>query len=204
VTPRGPKKRRKRPPKKRTKRPHSLSQLTEIGLPCRAADPIRPKKGETILSRARDAWHEASGYCRNLSIPTWYPGLLGVPNWILRQKPATLTERQSALALIVRMNFLMDFPPKGLVGHGCRKFCLPRRRFFFCRSPEIPPVYDYQTGSYPLLEGARRINTSYALSLTYEWWSTLSCTLRNFVHLLALKRAHSHSQEFCGSRFRCL
>jgi len=144
-----------------------------------------PSKKRSILARAQEAWKMFSKEHRNLAIPVWYSGLYGVPNWFLRQKSSSkkMDEHAKAIVLIVRMNYILDHPryfvpeakPHTLLARSLRNFCRSHGHIF-------------SDGSYQMITSGKRMNTSYARSPVYEWRSALACTLRNFVHLLAVKR----------------
>jgi len=83
------------------------------------------------------------------------------------------------------MNHILDFPY--LYGMESRQhfFCLPARRFrVFCRS--FGPLFAGDRGAgYTALF---HMNTSYGLTVDYDWKRALSSTLRNFVHFLWVLR----------------
>jgi len=147
-----------------------------------------PSKRETILSKAQAAWRIFSSDHKDLNVPVWYAGLHGVPNWLLRQKISSpkMDDKRKALALLVRMNYILDHAHKyDLVSAQASFFLLPARRFrVFCRS--FGPIYE--DGAYRVISPGHRMNTSYANSTNYEWKRALACTVGNFVHLLSLSR----------------
>jgi len=143
----------------------------------------------TVLQRAQRAWAVRPAELQHLSVPPWYAGIYGSCNWLLRQKCSSpkMTEQRKALALLVRMNYCMDFCHRKLGSEDTRRisFVLPRRNvLFFVRSGFS--MWDHTVpddgGTYPNLWGTGH-NTSYALSNNYDWRRALECTLRNFVHL---------------------
>jgi hypothetical protein len=167
---------------------------------------VRKKSGAphatkgTILRKAQDAWrHRPAGIAENLSIPHWYAGLYGVPNWLLRQScfSPKMDEKRRALALLVRMNYILDFHHQfNLVDRTSAFFCLPARRLrVFCRV--YGPIYS--NGSYQSISIGMRMNTSFALSSDYNWKRALACTVGNFVHLAALVRKGGVSIAELGS-----
>jgi len=141
-------------------------------------------KGEGILCYAQAVWSKGPG--GNVRIPVWYPGQHGVPQRLLRKSTKGSTPKEKALGLIVRMNHILDYPY--LYGMDSRNhfFCLQARRArVLCRS--VGPLYkreDSGGGYTPIW----RMNTSYALSIDYDWKSALACTLRNFVHFVGVLR----------------
>lgn len=138
--------------------------------------------GHTVLRESQRAWSRFSGIKRDLNIPTWYAGVHGVPDSLLRKRCSQMTEKEKALALLVRMNYILDFPHLSGVASHISFFCLPARRIrSFVRS--CGPIYE--NGSYCTKVCNIRVNTSYALSTNYSWKGALACTLRNFVHLLS-------------------
>jgi hypothetical protein len=146
-------------------------------------------KREAILGKAKAVWKSKPDEIRDLSIPAWYAGAHGIPNWLLRQKASSpkMCEKRLGLSLIVRMNYVLDYHHSRFHGMVTRQhllFSLPRReKPFFCRSHG--PIFD---GSYSPIMGGVRVNTSYANSINYNWKRTLACVLREFVHLLSYCR----------------
>jgi hypothetical protein len=122
-----------------------------------------------------------------LDVPLWYAGTLGVPNWLLRQKCRSkkMDDKRRALALLVRMNYILDFFPRFtsedqrhvLQEHMERR---PLRRLFKAG------LHIYDGSQYQAIMHGTRMNTSFALSEMYNWQRALACTVGNFVHLLAL------------------
>lgn len=152
----------------------------------RGSGPLR--KREMVLGKAQAAWSKLPRQVTDLSVPIWYAGLYGVPNWHLRQSCSSkkMDDKRKGLALLVRMNYILDYYHKfRMVEPQQAFFKLPARKLrVLVRSHG--PVYDYSTGSYRLITTGERMNTSYALSTDYCWKRALACTLRNFVHLLVV------------------
>jgi hypothetical protein len=149
-----------------------------------------PKRGgEDILCYAQRAW--AKGPRRGIKdIPEWYSGLHGVPYRFLRKSSKDSTSKEKALGLIVRMNHMLDYPY--LYGMDTRRsfFCLPARRVrVACRS--LGPLYERDPGGG--FTPSYAMNTSYASSNNYDWKRTLVCTVRNFVHFVAVMRDYDFS-----------
>jgi len=143
---------------------------------------------KTVLGIAKKVWRSRPTEVQNLSIPPWYSGLFGLPNWYLRQKVdhPKMDDHKRGMCLLVRMNYILDFHHKfkDMVDRSSF-FCLPARRFrFFCRS--LGPVYE--DGAYRNLNYGQHMNTSYALSAIYNWKRALNSTVGNFVHLLSYCR----------------
>jgi len=160
----------------------------------------------TVLSQAEEAWRIFSRNNRGLYIPYWYSGLYGVGNHLLRQKCSRMCEKDRALSLIVRMNFILDHPTRFGVGPRLNLFCLAARKLCaLIRSGG--PIYD-GTAYREIIPGAGRFNTSYTHAPLFEWRRTLACTLRNFVHLLwaveipeSLELWQEEYRTKCGSAF---
>jgi hypothetical protein len=168
------------PPMKRS----SIKQL--LPRPRPKYEDNRPGKKDGTLSKAQAAWRIFSSESRDLSVPLWYAGLHGVPNWLLRQPISSkkMDEKRKGLALLVRMNYILDYVHQfELVTPQASFFLLPARKLrFFCRS--FGPIYE--DGAYRVISPGHRMNTSYALSTTFDWKRALACTVGNFVHLLSL------------------
>jgi hypothetical protein len=149
---------------------------------------VTPRKaGEsTVLRKAQAAWAMKPASMENLSVPIWYSGLHGVPNWLLRQKASSkkMDEKRKALALLVRMNYILDYAHKFVDMDQLTFFGLPTRKLRVFTSV-FGPIY--QDGAYRSIGVGTRMNTSYASSSLYDWKRALVCTVRNFVHLLALQ-----------------
>lgn len=147
-----------------------------------------PSRREKVLGKAQTAWKMFSTDHGNLSVPHWYSGIHGVPNYYLRQPSHLLSEKQKGLTLLVRMNYILDYQHYfNLVPRETFLYVLPARRIrSFCRS--LGPIW--RDGVYlPMMEGGHtRLNTSYAMSNRYDWKRALACTVGNFVHLLVLSR----------------
>jgi len=158
-----------------------------------------PTTQRAVLRKAQDAWRQRPAEIDNLSIPHWYAGLHGIPNWLLRQ-PANspkMDEKRKALTFIVRMNYVLDFYHHfKMIDRTSAFFCLPARRLrVFCRV--FGPIFS--EGSYQLISVGQGMNTSYSLSNNYDWKRTLACTVGNFVHLAALVRKGGVSIAELGS-----
>jgi len=146
------------------------------------------KTRPTVLSKARDAWDLFSRKHTGLNVPVWYPGLYGVPAWHLRQPCSGQTEQRKGISLLARMNYILDFPDKFVGKAECAwlaRYTAGRPlRAFLTTVGKI-----YSDGEYhPLVNGglARGPCMAYAASRSYDWKCALTCTLRSFVHLLAL------------------
>jgi len=154
--------------------------------------PVRPprvrvggphRKGQDLLCYAQRAW--ALGPKGDVNIPVWYSGQYGVPNRFLRKPSKDSTSKEKALGLIVRMNHMLDYPYLYGMDSRTHFFCLNARRIrVLCRS--IGPLFigDRGRGFTPVWS----MNTSYSLSVDYNWKSALACTLRNFVHFVGVLR----------------
>lgn len=147
------------------------------------------RNGEDLLCYAQKAWSKGPRD-RNVKIPVWYSGLHGVPQRLLRKPSKDSTSKEKALGLIVRMNHMLDHPY--LYGMDARQYflCLPARRVrVVCRS--TGPLFSRDPGGgFTPIYG---MNTSYSSSNNYDWKRTLACTLRNFVHFVAVLRNHDFS-----------
>jgi hypothetical protein len=177
-----------RPPRKRGKGDPAVN----AGPPQEFRGVGGPGGRPSVLSMARDAWNLFSMKHTGLKIPVWYSGLYGVPAWYLRQRCTDFkSDHRRGIALIARMNYILDFPEKfyGKKGADCRRH-LPGRplRAFLETFGCI-----YSEGEYsPVLTGGFRTpSMAYAASRSYDWKCALICTLRSFVHLLALIKGPS-------------
>jgi hypothetical protein len=145
----------------------------------------------TVLRKAKDVWALCPDEVRmNLSLPQWYAGVHGVPNWLLRQPISSkkMDDKRRGLALLVRMNYILDYEFPKLVTREAALFGLhPRRVTNFVR--DFGPLYNFEEGRYMVMTPCRRVNTSYALSTDYDWKRALACTTREFVHLLTYCRS---------------
>lgn len=146
---------------------------------------------QTTFSKAKDIWASAPKEMSvSQTIPNWYAGLHGLPGWYLRQ-PMThhrMTRQVQAACLNVRMNYILDYYKSELVSRHEHFFCLPARRLrTFCRS--YGPIYTEGSYSVDIRPGGCKLNTSYALSSSWNWKRTLACTTRNFVHFLSYCRS---------------
>jgi hypothetical protein len=145
----------------------------------------RKPKHCSVLGRAQAIWAHRPEWMHNMSIPPWYSGLLGVPNWILRQSCSSkkMDEKRKGLALLVRMNFIMDYRRDHAACEKCLFHCLPGRKLGrYTRT--FGPIYD--NGAYRVLGTRGKMNTSFSSSLDYDWKRALVCTVGSFVHLLAV------------------
>lgn len=139
------------------------------------------RKGDGILCYAQKAW--SKGPSRNFDIPVWYSGQFGIPARLLRKPSKDSTSKEKALCLIVRMNYMLDYPYRFGMDSRLHFFCLPARRArVACRS--LGPLYerDEAGGFTPRFA----MNTSFASSNNYDWKRALACTLRNFVHFVGV------------------
>jgi len=94
-----------------------------------------------------------------------------------------MDEKRKGLALLVRMNYIMDYRRENTVCSKCLNFSLPGRKLTrYTRT--FGPIYS--NGSYRSLGTRGKMNTSFTSSLDYEWKRALECTVRSFVHLLAV------------------
>lgn len=143
-----------------------------------------------ILSKAQRIWSKLQ--IRGLKVPIWYSGLFGVPDRVLRKSRKDQSSKEQGLALIVRMNYILDYPNRfDWIDSKKAFFFLPARKL---RSlvRVLGPIYDWETGHYSWYTGSR-MNCSYALRSDYGWKRTLGSTLRNFVHLLdSTSRGYPH------------
>lgn len=91
-----------------------------------------------------------------------------------------MDEKRKALALLVRMNYILDFPHRlSVEAVQWIRYSKPRRNISFLVRSGFP-IFD---GEDYLNIWGRGCNTSYALSIAYDWRAALACTMRNFVHL---------------------
>jgi hypothetical protein len=150
-------------------------------------DPPKPRvgvhhrKGEGILCYAQEAWSKRP--TGDFDIPVWYSGQFGIPARLLRKSSKDSTSKEKALGLIVRMNYMLDYPYRTGMDPRLHFFCLPARRVrVACRS--LGPLYerDGAGGFTPRFA----MNTSFASSNNYDWKRALACTLRNFVHFVGV------------------
>jgi len=104
----------------------------------------------------------------------------------------TLGEQDQARALIVRMNYVLDFPHY-FVESTTTFFCLAARKLrVLCRS--LGPVFEQ--GRYQEITPGWHMQFKQAyVAHGSPWRRALACTLRNFVHLVGLKLDPS-----CGPR----
>jgi len=142
-------------------------------------------KRSSVLQLAQKVWSMRPEHINDLSIPHWYAGLYGVPDWHLRQPTSSLKlEKQKGLALLVRMNYVLDYYHKFFFGRARKMIylsCPARALRTFYRSHGPP----FAEGQYRVITPGVHMNTSYALSTRYCWQRALVCTVGNFVHLLA-------------------
>lgn len=195
--------------KAESKRRRKASAVPVTGHPSRELDGAAIKgsarrRNPTTLGVAQGAWALNPTQFRGLSIPKWYSGTLGVPDWILRQKVGRgsttssgkrITDKQKGLGLLVRMNYILDYYKRFCSTAdqhaSCLKLCGNRRLpKFVIRSG---PIYD--GNEYRQIIGGVRINTSYALSNDYDWKRALACTVGNYVHLQSILTVAMPSQD---------
>lgn len=174
---------------------HSYGEIMSAAsqVPRPKARPFDNKR--TVLTKAKDVWAQCPReVTNNLSIPVWYAGTHGVPNWLLRQPIASkkMDAKRRGLALLVRMNYILDYEFPKLVTRDQALFGLKTRWVTaFCR--DFGTLYDHERGSYVVMSPCRRVNTSFALSTDYDWKRALACTTREFVHLLTYSRSWTPS-----------
>jgi hypothetical protein len=145
---------------------------------------VRDNRRPKILEHAQKVW--ARSPITGLSVPHWYAGLYGVPSWHLRQPcrhNKKMDDKRKGLALLVRMNFILDFLPHLSREERSRVDEFSRPRVLRMLLARAGPIYD--GSDYRMVSGSR-MNTSYALSMIYNWQRALACTVGNFVHLLSI------------------
>lgn len=166
------------PPTKRL-RIDSLPRLPRSREPGRKV----PNRTSTLLRKAQDIWRLVSSRWWDLKIPTWYSGLFGVPDRLLRSKVSDLDDRSKALCLTVRMNYILDHPIRFGVDPRHHFFCLAARRTNVL-SRSLGPLYS--NGSYLEITPGYALTPSGGACHTTKkvYGRALACTLRNFVHLV--------------------
>jgi hypothetical protein len=154
---------------------------------------------EQPLRAAMEVW-SYTRVPRGLKVPRWYSIFYGTPPWVLTQSVSRLSEKQRALALIVRMNFISDHWTNGkLFGPGAA----------FCKSPPQLPLYLREslrayrsTLLQSCIKSAGR-NLSWAYSPNYNWRAVLACTVRRYVNLVLPSRPWTGLPPLGGLRAIC-
>jgi len=107
---------------------------------------LRKGKSEGAWQYARRCWAHAKTVLdiKDMNVPAWYAGYVGVPLWVLRQKVQKgLAEDRCQQAMLARMSFILD------TGFGLPD---PARSVYLRSSTRMLPVWK-QYGQFPIYNG---------------------------------------------------